>query len=455
MMLLSWCAATLGLTCSDSSDVSIQGVSTDTRTIQAGDLFVALRGEHSDGHDYITAAVQAGAVAIIVDRPILVSCDIPVLTVIDTRQALLDLAAAWRLRFTIPIVAITGSCGKTSTRALLESILQLEGPTLASEKSYNNAIGVPLTLLRLQALHRYAVIEVGTSGPGEIASLVRVVQPTVAILTNVAAAHLSGLGSIEGIAAEKSDIFSTLPSDGVAVVNADDTFAPYWLERIRSRVLRFGINHPADMRAIDVGFNQQAQAYFTLVLFGRAVSPIPVQLRLVGKHQVYNALAAAAAATALGMNINRVAEGLSIAMPVEGRLNIHVGYGGARIIDDSYNANPGSVRAAIAALTSYSHDNAGVRILVLGDMKELGTEADYWHAQIGREARDSGIHYLLCYGEHSHSTAEAFGENGWHFSEQTALLAALRPLLNPSVTVLIKGSHAMGMRLIVEDLLRS
>lgn len=428
--------------------VEVKGFCTDSRRIQAGDLFIALHGEQSNGHDYIPQAVAAGAVAVLADQDCTAS--VPVLRVADTHKALLELSRVWRNRFDLPIVAITGSCGKTSTRVLLQSILSLHGKTLASKKSYNNHIGVPLTLLELRETHNYAILEIGTNHVGEIAPLANLVKPNVAIITNAGESHLAGLGDVEGVAREKGAIFEALDENGIKIVNLDDAFAQYWHGVGRAKnLVNFGLNPLSDVCAIKIRFDEHGFSYFCLLT---PVGEVNIRLQLLGKHNVYNALAAAAAALSLDVPLKIIKQGLETAQPESQRLVSRRGYADALIIDDSYNANPTSVVAAINVLTQHVDANT---VLVLGDMLELGEQSPALHQKVGETAKNSGVKHLLGYGNESRKTVEAFGVGGQHFDDQAALLQALYPLLNSDVTVLIKGSKAMKMNQITDVLLNS
>lgn len=426
-------------------DCDIGGFSTDSRVIQANDLFIALKGEQFNGHDFLQQAEQQGAVAAIVDE--VVTTALPTLKVADTTMALGELARVWRLQFHPAIVAITGSCGKTSTRALMQAILSTCGPTLASERSFNNNIGVPLTLLRLRAEHQYAVLEIGANHPGEILPLVKAVQPRVAIITNAGNAHLAGFGNIEGVARAKSEIYQTLQANDVAVVNQDDAFAGFWQNVAKgAQLLTFGIHTTADIRATNISLDDGSVPRF---LLQTPKGDAEIQLQMMGKHSIYNALAAAAAAIALDIPLANIKQGLQSALPENRRLIEQKGYAAATVIDDSYNANPTSVKAAIDILAG----RRGLRTLVLGDMMELGDLSDHLHQEIGAAAKKAGIDYLFCYGSGSRFSVAAFGENGQHFASKEALVAALRPLLNDNMTVLVKGSNSMGMNQVAQSLL--
>ncbi len=425
-------------------DAEFTGVSTDTRTLKPGQLYLALRGEKFDGHHFIKEAAKAGAVGALVSQDELSS--IPTLKVINTRQALADLARFHRQQFTLPIIAVTGSCGKTTTKALLTSVFNQAGKVLSNVSSFNNDIGVPLTLLQLSSEHQYAITEMGANHPGEIAFLTHLVHPEVAIITNAAQAHLEGFGDLDGVACAKGEIFQGLGPAGFAIINADDFYAGFWKQLAGSRrILTFGINTPADVYAKNIQYNDLGQSQFNLVISGQSVE---VQLQLLGYHNVYNALAAAAAGHAQGLSLQQIQKGLNGASPEKRRLIEHLSSEGALIIDDSYNANPLSMRAAIQLLALRS----GERILVMGDMRELGENAVQYHQEAGKVAKDHGIEQLYCYGDLSRHAADAFGKKAYFFSDRSQLVQALKPHLNKQVTVLIKGSNSMQMDQVVAAL---
>ncbi|MEO1767483.1 UDP-N-acetylmuramoyl-tripeptide--D-alanyl-D-alanine ligase [Thiobacter aerophilum] len=430
------------------ADVAFSSVSTDTRTLRPGALFVALRGPRFDGHDFLEQARGAGAIAAMVDERLpSLPASLPLLRVGDTRLALGRLAAFWRRRFPIPLVAITGSNGKTTVKEMTAAILRAhcaaEGAVLATEGNLNNDIGVPLTLLRLTPAHRYAVIEMGMNHFGEIDYLSRLAGPQVALVNNAQAAHLAGVGSLEGVARAKGEIYGGLASDGIAVINADEAFAGFWRELAGTRpVIDFGLKRPA---AVSGRFEMTPHGTeLSLVL---PTGTAHTRLNLLGVHNVRNALAAAAVAAALGIPAQTVAAGLAGVTPVKGRLNRKRAILGATFIDDSYNANPDSMRAAIDVLAAMP----GKRVLVLGDMGELGEAAWQRHGEIGAYARDRGIDVLFCLGENARAMAEAFGRNAWHFERIEELLADLENLLAPDVTVLVKGSRFMQMERVVKS----
>ncbi len=428
-------------------DIEFGGISTDTRTLHPGDLFIALQGPNFDGHDFITAAVSKQAAAVMTHKA--VTSALSTLQVADTLNALGQLAAYHRQQFTLPIIGITGSCGKTTTRALTASILTAYGNTLFSESSYNNAIGVPLTLMRLRPEHQYAVIEMGANHFGEIAYLTHLAKPTVALITNAAAAHLEGFGSIDGVCKAKGEIFQGLPATGIGILNADDPHCADWekiLIGIGKRVLHFSLTKPVDVYAKHIHINAEGKPRFTLFT---PLGETRIQLPLLGQHNVANALAAATVAYAVNAPLTAIKAGLENATAVKKRLNIHRIANGVQIIDDSYNANPLSVQAAITTLAQYP----GEKILVLGDMRELGENAEVYHQAIGTAAQHAGINRLYTYGNFSAAATTAFGAQAQHFTNQDALIAALKTQLSPSTTVLVKGSLSMGMSRVVEALL--
>ncbi|AKQ33960.1 UDP-N-acetylmuramoyl-tripeptide--D-alanyl-D-alanine ligase [Candidatus Coxiella mudrowiae] len=427
-------------------DGDFESISTDTRTIQPGSLFIALQGPHFDAHNFIDTAVERRAMGAIVSRWI--EIPLPQICVNDTHAALIQLGSHQRDQMRkVIVIAVTGSCGKTTTRALLASVFRQKGNVLASERSFNNNIGLPLTLMRLRAEHDYAVVELGANHLAEIAQLAEIAKSNIAIITNAGPAHLEGFGSIEGVAKAKSEIYQRLPPNGIAIVNNDDRFRDFWREIIGvRRIITFACNNRADVAAKNISVNPEGQSRFRLILPNGEVD---VQLSLLGKHNVMNALAAAAAAYAQQLPIMTIKAGLEAASAVSGRLASLKGYRGATIIDDSYNANPLSVSAAIDVLATCGSRS----ILVLGDMRELGEEGDQLHRKMGEQALQSGIHELFCYGSLTRHTVEAFGKNAYHFDDQEKLLRALKNNLDENTVVLVKGSLYMNMGKIVKGLI--
>lgn len=430
------------------ADCAIDAVSTDTRTISAGALFVALRGARFDAHEFAAAAVAAGASALLVERELALDC--PQLVVADSRIALGQLGALVMAAVAPKTVAVTGSAGKTTVKEMMATILAQAGQVLATKGNFNNDIGVPLTLLRLTAADQYAVMELGANHRGEIAYTVDLVKPQAAIITNAAAAHLEGFGDIAGVARAKSEIFLGLPEDGVAIFPADSQFSDFWAQRNQGhRIWTFAIDDSrATFHAREVVMGDDGCARFTLCCpEGEAAIALP----LPGRHNIANALAAAAGTLALGVSLAQLASGLAAAPAVAGRLNSYRLADDLLVIDDSYNANLQSVRAAIELLAGYG----GQRLLVLGDMAELGDDARRYHAEVGAYAAERGIDQLLTCGELSRTAADAAAGRGCHFADQTALIAELKQQLDARsgrLTILVKGSRSARMEQVVNAL---
>lgn len=429
------------------ANVPFQSVSTDTRTLQPGDLFVALIGDRFDGHEYVQQAIDKGASAVMISKRMEV--DVPFLQVADTTKALGRLGLYNRLRFDNPVVAITGSSGKTTVKGMMATLLRQQNEVLVTRGNLNNHIGAPLTLLRLSDNDDYAVIELGASGLGEIAYTAELTRPTVSILTNAGNAHLEGFGSVEGIVKTKGEIIDALADDGVAVLNADSPYFAEWQQRAGSRrVISFGENVLADIRATDIHSNASGCCGFTLHINDEQLQ---VQLSVMGKHNVFNALACAAACVALEMPVKLIVSGLQAFESVEGRLLEKQGLNGSTIIDDSYNANPASVRAAMDVLAS----RKGHTIFVLGDMAELGVETHLAHAEVGAYAREAEIDEFFALGEFSRKAADAFGDNAHWFASHDNLIRFLTKKLSKDVTVLVKGSRSSHMDRVVNDIVEN
>ncbi|WP_019677041.1 UDP-N-acetylmuramoyl-tripeptide--D-alanyl-D-alanine ligase [Arsukibacterium perlucidum] len=437
-------------------DHQISEVSTDSRTISRGALFIALKGPNFDGSRFAADVSAKGAAAIVADRPL--ECDISQIVVADTRLALGQLGAAVKARLQPKTIAVTGSAGKTTVKEMLAAILSRCGQVLATQGNFNNDIGVPLTLLRLTAEHQFAVIELGANHAGEIAYTTSLVKPNVAIITNAAASHLEGFGDTYGVARAKGEIFSGLADGGIAIMQHDSEFTEYWRNRCKHlKIISFASdyktdsntgNSTADIRAEQITLNSQGCAQFKL-LYGNEQAL--VQLSLPGKHNVANALAAAAAALAVGAGLSDVQLGLAQMSGVKGRTNIIELSKQIKLIDDTYNANVESVKAAIDLLASYP----GYRVLLLGDMAELGANARLYHEEIGLYAKHAGINLLFTLGVLSQSASDLFNGQGSHFSSRQSMLDRLIPLITTqqSVTILIKGSRSAKMELVVQDLL--
>ena len=424
----------------------VDGVATDTRALPGGDaLFVALKGERFDGHAHVQAAIDGGCVAALVSHELAV--DAPQVIVADTERALGAFAAAVQRERHTKVLAITGSNGKTSVKTLLLSILQQLGGAYANPGNRNNEIGLPLAVLDAPDDARFAVYEMGAGKPGDIAYLTAIARPDVALVNNIAPAHLERMGSLLGVAETKGAIYDALPADGVAVVNADDSFAPSFIERAQGRrVLRFGIDAAADVQAQDIQLDADGARF----VLASPDGDIAIALPMPGRHNVRNALAAAAMAIAVGASLEQVRAGLEAVQPVAGRLVAHALRSGAVLVDDSYNANPGSLAAGIDTLAS-SGDEAW---LVLGDMRELGAGEIALHAQAGLQARAAGITRLFALGALSAHAVAAFGDGAREYDTHEALADALAADLHAGVRVLVKGSRGSAMDRIVKALLQ-
>jgi UDP-N-acetylmuramoyl-tripeptide--D-alanyl-D-alanine ligase len=440
-MQLAEAASLLDARCT-ATDVSFRGVSTDTRGLEPGSLYFALRGPNFDGHDFIEAARERGAAAAAVSRDC--STSLPLLRVPDTRLALGRLAMHWRNRFDLPVVAVTGSNGKTTVRAMTTAILSRCGQTLSTRGNLNNEIGLPLTLARLSANDDYAVLEMGANHPGEIARLAGIAQPTIAVVTNAGPAHLEGFGSLDGVARSKGEVFTRLESHAIAVINAEDAFAPLWRRLAgHCRVLDFGLDEPA---AVHAAWDGDAEGSDIRMETPRGA--LELHLSLPGRHNVMNALAAAAASLAAGAGLAAIREGLESLAPVAGRFNRRRLPGNVTVIDDTYNANPDSLQAGLEALALAG----GQTWLVLGDMGELGTGSASLHREAGRRAQVLGIDRLYTLGSLAREAAEAFAGPGGAYDELDELLAALRRDLSGPLYILVKGSRSMRMERVVTAL---
>lgn len=430
------------------ADLVINSVSTDSRTLTDAALFIALKGAHFDGNRFLADVASKGAVAVVCNEIPPVS--IPYILVNDSRAALGKLAAAVKQKLAPKTIAVTGSAGKTTVKEMLYAILSEQAEVLATAGNFNNDIGVPLTLLRLTEQHRYAVLELGANHPGEIAYTTALVKPDVALITNAAASHLEGFGDIYGVARAKAEIYSGLGEQGIAVVSLDSDYSDYWLKQVPTHaLLTFSLhNANADYFARDVQLDASGCAQFTMHTPAGAYT---IHLTVPGRHNVANALAAAAAAAAAGVSIEQVQRGLAAMPAVKGRTNLLQLSPTFRVIDDTYNANVESVKAAIDLLASYS----GFRGLLLGDMGELGTDARLYHEQIGEYAKNAGINLLFTLGVLSQSASDLFQGQSAHFSQRQAMLDQLLPVIlaQQEVTLLVKGSRSAKMELVVQDLL--
>lgn len=425
------------------ADCEFAGASTDSRSLSRGDMFVALKGERFDGHQYLDKAVSNGAVAALVSAPGKVS--LPQLVVADTERALGQLGAFNRGLYEGPLVAITGSSGKTTVKNMAYAILSRRGATLATEGNFNNEIGVPLTLLRLSPACEFAVVEMGAARRGDIAWLCQLGRPTVALLLNAMPAHLEGFGSVEEVAAAKGEIFDDLDAGAIAVINADQPWADQWRERAApASIVDFSIDGAAAITASEIHVCDVDAVTFTA---HTPVGDLPVELNLPGRHNVANALAAIAIGLACDLRLEEIGEGLASLQPVSGRLASAVSPTGARVIDDCYNANPGSVRAAIDLLSQCE----GRRTLVLGEMRELGVDSESLHREMGAHAREAGLESFWGVGEALQVAVDAFGESGRWYPDRDAAIAAAQGYFAEGDLVLVKGSRGAAM----EHLLRA
>ncbi|MDY7546491.1 UDP-N-acetylmuramoyl-tripeptide--D-alanyl-D-alanine ligase [Glaciimonas sp. CA11.2] len=437
-----------------AGDIAITGLTTDSRAVVPGNLFVALRGERFDAHDFLDQVIAQGAAALIVERAP-TNLSVPALIVADTRNALGAIANGWRRQFSLPLIAVTGSNGKTTVKEMIAAILAaafgVDG-YLSTRGNFNNEIGVPLTLQRLDASHRAAVIELGMNHPGEIAVLAAIAAPTVGLVNNAQREHQEFMASVEAVALENGAVMSALSDGGIAVFPADDPFTPLWRGLTADkgggvRSLTFGFSADADVHC-----TYQPTAFGSILHVTTPKQTFAVRLDAAGEHNVRNALAAIACTLAIGIEISAIQQGLESFVPVSGRLQRkqaqHAGYAGALVIDDTYNANPDSVRAAIDVLAQ----SAPPRLLILGDMGEVGNDGPAFHQEIGEYAQQRGITHLLTLGALAIDATKAFGVSAQHFEDIAALIATADSLMTPATTVLVKGSRFMKMERVVAHL---
>ena len=426
-------------------DVLVQSVGTDSRNIVKKQLFIGIKGENFNGNTYALESIQQGAAAVLVSDENTTAR--PAVVVLNTHSSLGKLAKHWRQQFLLPLVAVTGSNGKTTVKEMIATILAAaKGVVLATQGNLNNDIGMPLTLLKLRTEHTVAVIEMGMNHEGEIRYLTNLALPTVAIVNNAGTAHIGELGSREAIARAKGEIYEGLEANGTAIINVDDDFADYWKSLNKNkRIITFGLITPADVNATyKINGNQ------TEVNLKTPNGEMEFTLSVLGVHNIHNALAATAVAVALGVSNEDIAKGLTVFGAVKGRLNWLQGNNGAVVIDDTYNANPDSMKAAIDVLANQKTS----QIFVMGDMAELGTGAAQMHADIGLYAKQKNISHLLTFGDLSEKAADAFGANAQHFTKVEALIESLKPVMNSNATVLVKGSRFMQMERVVNQILK-
>ena len=422
-------------------------VCTDSRTLKPGALFVALRGPNFDGAAFVQAAAAQGAIGALVER--VTPGVLPQVRVPNTLHALQELAGNWRAGFTLPVVAVAGSNGKTTAKEMTAAILSRMGLCMATHGNLNNHIGVPVTLMRLEAAHRSAVIEMGANAIGDVAALMRIARPTVGLITNAGAEHLEGFGDLDGVAQGEGETVSCLGAEGTAIINADDAYAGYWRGLSGAkRIVTFGVHAHADFAAKNIFQGIERGEFATRFTLICPLGERAIMLKAGGAHNIVNALAAAATASAAGASLEDIALGLADFRAVAGRLQLKAGPHGSWIIDDSYNANPSSVRAALEVLRSLT----GATWLVLGDMAELGEASLDSHAHIGSYARDCGIKRLFAMGPLSTRAVETFGSGGEWFADADSLTRRLQAELTPGVTVLIKGSRINRLERVVQAL---
>jgi UDP-N-acetylmuramoyl-tripeptide--D-alanyl-D-alanine ligase len=433
-MSLQQAAAALG--CGPPhNDVSFEGITSDSRQVRPGMLFAALSGQTFDGHNYIQQATERGAVAVLVCRK--VATDLPTLLVPDVLPALGILARHWREQCTARVVGITGSNGKTTVKEMVASVLRQIGSVLATQGNFNNELGLPLTLFNLSKSNDYAVLELGASNPGDIAYLADIAQPDVGVITNIGPAHLQGFITMEGVAAAKGELYASLPADGVAIINSAEPWVDLW-QGINTAGTAYYFNGNGDNHI-------QARNVAGEVVINTPVGEFPLRLPLPGAHNLTNAMAATTVCLALDVSLTDIKAGLEAVEPVPGRLSLVSSSAGWTVIDDTYNANPASLYAALQVLASQS----GEPWLVIGDMKELGADSRKMHAELGDAARSLGVKRLFALGEASTATVNAFGNMAAHFSSREGLIKALRSQLKPGVACLVKGSRSMGMEHVV------
>ncbi len=428
-------------------DLKISSISIDTRTLLKGDLYIAIKGDNFDGHSFVNKAEIAGAVAVLVEQKL--TTNLPQIVVNNSQLALAELAGKWKKKAVVETIAITGSNGKTTVKELIASILELAANVLYTKGNLNNAIGVPLTLLNLNEHHQYAVIEAGANHIGEIAYSCEYVKPDIAVITNVGSAHLEGFGSIKDVAKAKSEIIQSLSTKGIAVLNRDDAFYDYWLDIAKDRkTVSFGMNATADFRAEQIRTTITDSEFENHFMLLTSTEKIAIKLKLAGQHNVMNALAAAASVAQLGINLELIKQGLERSKPVPGRLQPLPGIHGGLIIDDSYNANPNSVKAALQVLL----ESGGEPWVVLGALAEMGSNSLNIHKELGALIKSMNVVRLLTIGSDAEHTSSSFGKGATFFSSQEQLITFLNNNLKGNESILIKGSRSQKMEKIVAQL---
>lgn len=428
-------------------DIPFSSVSIDTRSIDQGDLFIAIEGTRFDAHEFLQTAADRGAVAAIVARETEIA--LPVIQVEDTRLALGNLAREWRLLCKTPVIGVTGSNGKTTVKEMIAAILAIDGECLATRGNLNNEFGVPLTLLRMNEQHRHAVIEMGANHRGEIAYTAGLALPDVAVITNAGSAHLEGFRDLQGVACAKGELVEGLADSGTAVLNVDDRFFEFWQQLAQpKRVLGFGLGENADVRATGIEMTRTAHGFANRFDLLYRNTRTAITLRLAGQHNVSNALAAAGAALATGIGFEAIKKGLESMLPVAGRMQPVAGQTGSLLFDDTYNANPSSFTAAIDVVSQLP----GELWVIFGAFAELGDAGAALHAEVGRYAQQKGIRRLLATGVEAALAVESFGAGGIYFENQENLIEAAKTMLNGNVIALVKGSRSQKMEQVIEKL---
>ncbi|XP_076037932.1 UDP-N-acetylmuramoyl-tripeptide--D-alanyl-D-alanine ligase-like [Oratosquilla oratoria] len=424
-------------------DALLSKVVIDTRKPVDGAVYFAISGESFDGHQFVVDAVAKGAVAVVVEHDC--GVDVPQLIVRNTRQTLADVAQLWRRQFDVRLVAITGSNGKTTVKEMVASILSQEGSVLATKGNLNNDIGVPLTLFELNESHRFAVVELGASAPGEISGLAAIAEPQLVVVNNVGPAHLEGFGSIQGVADAKGEIYEHLPEHGIALINDDQFAASAWAARVvQGDVVRFAMRSDA---SVDIQGKMLEGQVLRVSYQGDAHD---IKVSLLGQHNMRNALTAVSVALAMGVSWQSIVSGLEQVQPVAGRLLEHT-VSDVRVIDDTYNANPGSAEVALELLATYPAN----RWFVLGTMAELGSQAEEMHAKVARQAASLGIERFACVGEFAVAARRGFGPRGLAFDKHDELAAELLAVVKPGDTILVKGSRSAAMERVVQYLIEN
>ena len=445
-------AATEGTLVTGNPDSVFEGLSTNSREVIGGNLFIPLAGERFDGHSFVPDAIKNGATGLLVQRgrmetTDIVSSDVSVVLVDDTLRALGDIANLWRNKFTIPVVAVTGSSGKTTTKEMIATVAGLSANVLKSKGNYNNLVGLPLSLLEMNAEHEMAVVEMGTSRKGEIERLAAIAGPDIGVITNIGPAHLEGFGSVDAVMVEKGKLFFNLREDGVAIINRDDEFSRILADQWMGRNISFGIDENAFVRAERIFRRNEGGVSFTLKIGETGKG---IDMTVVGRHNIYNALACAAACCAMDIEYDLIYEGLSaFRQKIPGRMNVYTLKDGAVVIDDTYNANPASTMAALKTLNDLKGKNKS--IVIFGDMLELGKESERLHEEIGRAMADTGAGSIFLRGDFAGAVARGAIEKGFredhiYFAETPdGILETLHSLLGEGDWVLIKGSRSMKM----------